>query len=167
MYMLPLHVHTSLQNAHQRGNVVCKIIFTIQVILQWKVWVMTMLLQHTACSFQGKCCILHDWPKKKLRKRGNKDGALRAFYQLETEGLAKVLEVGCGSQGTSGVRGAEWYWNSSLLNNWIPAYLILEFQPTWYMYGWLDITQCRVANCDHQFPYSTPCSNTNSRRSRS
>ena len=45
--------------------------------------------------------------KKRLRKGGNKDGTLRAFYQLETEGLGKVLEVGCGSQGTSGVRGAE------------------------------------------------------------
>ena len=44
--------------------------------------------------------------KKRLRKGGDKDGALRAFYQLETEGLAKVLEVGCG-KGTSGVRGAE------------------------------------------------------------
>ena len=43
---------------------------------------------------------------KKFRKRGNKDGALRAFYQLETEGLGKVLEVGCG-KGTSVVRGAE------------------------------------------------------------
>ena len=43
---------------------------------------------------------------KKFRKRGNKDGALRAFYQLETEGLGKVLEVGCG-KGTSVVRGAK------------------------------------------------------------
>ena len=38
---------------------------------------------------------------------------MRAFYQLETEGLGKVLEVGCG-KGTSVVRDAEWYWNSSL-----------------------------------------------------
>ena len=44
--------------------------------------------------------------QKKLRKGGNKDSALRAFYQLETEGRGKVLEVGCG-KGTSGVRGAE------------------------------------------------------------
>ena len=44
--------------------------------------------------------------QKKFRKRGNKDGALRAFYQLETEGLGKVLEVGCG-KGTSVVRGAK------------------------------------------------------------
>ncbi len=38
--------------------------------------------------------------QKKFRKRGNKDGAVRAFYQLDAEGLGKVLEVGCG-KGTS------------------------------------------------------------------
>ena len=38
--------------------------------------------------------------QKKFRKRGNKDGAVRAFYQLESEGLGKVLEVGC-TKGTS------------------------------------------------------------------
>ena len=38
--------------------------------------------------------------QKKFRKRGNKDGAIRAFYQLETEGLGKVMEVGC-TKGTS------------------------------------------------------------------
>ena len=44
---------------------ICKIMLTVQVTLQWKVWVMTMLLQHTACSFQGRCCIfLHYWPKR-------------------------------------------------------------------------------------------------------
>ena len=30
---------------------------------------------------------------KKFRRRGNKDGELRAFYMLEEEGLGKVLEV--------------------------------------------------------------------------
>ena len=44
--------------------------------------------------------------QKKFRKRGNKDGASRAFYQLETEGLGKVLKVVCG-KGTSVVRGAK------------------------------------------------------------
>ena len=37
---------------------------------------------------------------KKFRKRGNKDGALTAFYQLQAEGLGKLLEVG-GSKGAS------------------------------------------------------------------
>lgn len=39
---------------------------------------------------------------KKFRKRGNKDGALTAFYQLQAEGLGKLLEVE-GSKGTSTV----------------------------------------------------------------
>lgn len=39
---------------------------------------------------------------KKFRKRGNKDGAVRAFYRLHEEGLGKVLEV-TGSKGTSSV----------------------------------------------------------------
>ena len=39
---------------------------------------------------------------KKFRKRGNKDGALRAFYKLEEEGLGKVLEV-ANVRGTQGV----------------------------------------------------------------
>ena len=38
--------------------------------------------------------------KKKFRKRGNKEGALAAFYQLEEEGLGKILELQ-GSKGTS------------------------------------------------------------------
>lgn len=38
--------------------------------------------------------------QKKFRKRGNKDGAVRAFCHLEAEGLGKVLEVGYG-KGTS------------------------------------------------------------------
>jgi len=29
----------------------------------------------------------------KFRKRGNKEGALAAFYQLEEDGLGKLLEV--------------------------------------------------------------------------
>ena len=36
---------------------------------------------------------------KKYRNRGNKDGAIRAFYRLE-EGFGRVFEVG-GSKGTS------------------------------------------------------------------
>lgn len=39
---------------------------------------------------------------KKFRKRGNKDGAIAAFYQLEEQGLGKVLEV-AGGKGTSAV----------------------------------------------------------------
>ena len=39
---------------------------------------------------------------KKFRKKGNKDGAVRAFYCLQEEGLGKVLEVG-GTKGTSSV----------------------------------------------------------------
>ena len=39
---------------------------------------------------------------KKFLKRGNKDGAIRAFYRLEEEGLGKVMEVG-GSKGSLGV----------------------------------------------------------------
>ena len=30
---------------------------------------------------------------KKFCKRGNKDGAIRAFYRLEEDGLGKVLEI--------------------------------------------------------------------------
>ena len=40
---------------------------------------------------------------KTFRKRGNKDGAVRAFYQLEAEGLGRIMEVG-GSKGTAVVR---------------------------------------------------------------
>ena len=36
--------------------------------------------------------------QKKFRKKGNKDGAVRAFYLLQEEGLGKVLEV-AGSKG--------------------------------------------------------------------
>lgn len=39
----------------------------------------------------------------KFRKKGDKDGALRAFCQLEAEGLGTVLEV-AGSKGTNTVR---------------------------------------------------------------
>ena len=35
---------------------------------------------------------------EKFRKRGNKNGAIRAFYQLEEDGLGKVVEV-AGSKG--------------------------------------------------------------------
>ena len=38
---------------------------------------------------------------KKCRKKGNKDGAVRAFYQLQ-EGLGKVLEL-TGTKGISSV----------------------------------------------------------------
>ena len=40
---------------------------------------------------------------KKFRNRGNKDGAVRAFLQLEEEGLGKTLVIG-GSKGTTQVR---------------------------------------------------------------
>ena len=40
---------------------------------------------------------------KKFRKKGDKDGAVRAFYQLEAERLGTVLEVGS-SKGTNTVR---------------------------------------------------------------
>lgn len=40
--------------------------------------------------------------KKKFRKRGNKEGAVSAFYKLEEEGLGKVMEIK-GSKGTSEV----------------------------------------------------------------
>ena len=39
---------------------------------------------------------------KKFRKRGNKDGAVRAFLQLEEEGLGKTLVIGEG-KGTTQV----------------------------------------------------------------
>ena len=39
---------------------------------------------------------------KKFRKKGNKDGAVRAFYQLQEEGLGKVLEL-TGTKGISSV----------------------------------------------------------------
>lgn len=32
--------------------------------------------------------------QKKFWKRGNKEGPIRAFYQLEAEGLGTTLEVG-------------------------------------------------------------------------
>ena len=42
----------------------------------------------------GKTLFLkHLLTLKKYRNRGNKDGAVRAFYKLEEEGLGKVLEV--------------------------------------------------------------------------
>lgn len=40
---------------------------------------------------------------KKYRNRGNKDGALRAFYQLEEEGLGTVVEIE-GGRGSSTVK---------------------------------------------------------------
>ena len=39
----------------------------------------------------------------KFRNRDNKDGAVRAFVQLEEEGLGKTLIIG-GSKGTAQVR---------------------------------------------------------------
>ena len=39
---------------------------------------------------------------EKLRNRGNKDGAVRAFLQLEEEGLGRTLVIG-GSKGTAQV----------------------------------------------------------------
>ncbi len=39
---------------------------------------------------------------KKFRKKGKKEGAIRAFYRLQEEGLGRVLEV-AGSKGTSAV----------------------------------------------------------------
>ena len=39
---------------------------------------------------------------KKFRKKGNKDGAVRAFYRLQEEGLGNVQEV-MGTKGTSSV----------------------------------------------------------------
>ena len=39
---------------------------------------------------------------KKFRKRGNKEGALTAFYHIEEDGLGKLLELQ-GSKGTSTV----------------------------------------------------------------
>lgn len=39
---------------------------------------------------------------KKFRNRGNKDGAVRAFLQLEEEGLGKTVIIG-GSKGTAQV----------------------------------------------------------------
>ena len=38
--------------------------------------------------------------QKKYRKKGNKDGAVRSFFQLENEGLGKTLEIG-GTKGTT------------------------------------------------------------------
>ena len=40
--------------------------------------------------------------QKKFRKHGNKEGAVRAFYQLETEELGKTLEID-GNKGTTAV----------------------------------------------------------------
>ena len=37
---------------------------------------------------------------KKFRKRGNKDGAIRAFYKLAENGLGEVVEYG-GTKGTT------------------------------------------------------------------
>ena len=45
---------------------------------------------------------------KKFRKRGNKDGAIRAFYCLQEQGLDKVLEIG-GNKGTSSVSVCMFY----------------------------------------------------------
>lgn len=41
--------------------------------------------------------------KKKFKKFGNKDGAVRAFYKLEVAGLGEVIEVG-GYKGAYTVR---------------------------------------------------------------
>jgi len=40
--------------------------------------------------------------REKFPKRGNKDGAVQAFYQLEAEGLGRIMEVG-------GSKGQQWY----------------------------------------------------------
>ena len=40
---------------------------------------------------------------KKFRKRGNKDGALRAFYKLEGEQLGTVLELNSAKGGSQKV----------------------------------------------------------------
>lgn len=53
-------------------------------------------------SLPGKTLYLTPLLAMKFRKRGNKDGAIRAFYRLEEEGLGKVLEV-AGSKGNLAV----------------------------------------------------------------
>ena len=45
-------------------------------------------------NLPGKTLFLsHLLSLKKFRKRGNKDGAIKAFFKLEEEGLGKVLEI--------------------------------------------------------------------------
>ncbi len=39
---------------------------------------------------------------KKFRKKGNKDGAVKAFFRLQQEGLGRVLELQ-GGKGTNSV----------------------------------------------------------------
>ena len=46
--------------------------------------------------------ILYLTPLLALKKLGNKDGAVRAFYRLQEEGLGNVQEV-MGTKGTSSV----------------------------------------------------------------
>ncbi len=46
-------------------------------------------------NLPGKTLYLtHLLALKKFRKRGNKDGALRAFQSLDKEGLGKLVQVG-------------------------------------------------------------------------
>jgi len=48
-------------------------------------------------NLPGKTLYLtHLLALKKFRKRGNKDGALRAFQMLDNEGLGKLVQVGSG-----------------------------------------------------------------------
>ena len=54
-------------------------------------------------NLPGKTLFLsHLLTLKKFRKRGNKDGALQAFFKLEEDGLGKVVQVG-GGKGAQGV----------------------------------------------------------------
>ena len=54
------------------------------------------------CLPGKKLYLTHLLALKKFRKRGNKDGALRAFYTLADEGLGKVLEF-ANARGSHGV----------------------------------------------------------------
>ena len=66
---------------------------------------MMMLQLHNAFNYiPGETLYLIQLlAKKKFWKQGNKVGAIRAFYQLEGEGLGTTLEVG-GKEGTALVR---------------------------------------------------------------
>ena len=59
--------------------------------------------QHFAYVCLGRHYLSHLLAVKKFRKRGNKDGALRAFYKLEGEQLGTVLELNSAKGGSQKV----------------------------------------------------------------
>ena len=65
------------------------------------------LMRHFVYPFRGEYFLTPLLAQKKFCKRGNKEGTLKAFCQLEEDGLGKPLEV-TGSKGSACASGNDY-----------------------------------------------------------